>query len=42
MDNPETRATLDTRYKTKTSRTKNTTQKTTKMSNTKPTKKIRW
>jgi hypothetical protein len=37
MDNPHTHATLDTRHKTKTNKTKNTTQKIKKMSNTDPT-----
>ena len=38
MDNPETQATLDTRYRTKANKTKSTKQKTKKMSNTDPTK----
>ena len=38
MDNPETLSTLGTRHRTKTNKTKNTTQKTKKMSNTDPTK----
>jgi hypothetical protein len=39
MDNPETLASLDTqRHKTKTKKTKNTTQKTKEMSTTDPTK----
>jgi hypothetical protein len=36
MDNPETLATLSTRLRMKTNKTKNTTQKTKKMSNTDP------
>ena len=39
MDNPETLATMgNTRHRTKTNKTKITTQKTKKMSNTDPTK----
>jgi len=34
MDNPETQETLDTRHRTKTYKTKNTTQKTKKFINT--------
>ena len=39
MDNPHTHAPLGTRHRTKTNKTKNTTQKTKGMSNTDPTKK---
>jgi len=38
MENPETQAILGTRNRTKTNKTKNTTQKTKKMSNMDPTK----
>ena len=38
-DNPETQATLSTRHRMKTNKTKNTTQKTKKMSNTNPPNK---
>ena len=38
MDNSETLATLGTKYRTKTNKMKNTTQKTKKMSNTDPNK----
>jgi len=41
MDNPEIKATLDTRHRTKTNKTKTITQKTKKMSNPDPTK-IPW
>jgi hypothetical protein len=41
MDNPETHVALGTTHGTKTNKTKNTTQKTKKMSNMDPTKKAR-
>ena len=39
MDNSKTLATLGTKYRRKTNKTKNTTQKTKQMSNTDPNKK---
>jgi hypothetical protein len=40
MDKPETQATLGKRHRTKTNRTKSTSQRTKKMSKTDPTKKL--